>query len=319
MKNIAFIALSALLLICLTTTAQEPETQQIVVPLSKPGERGILQVNLMNGGIEVSGYNGKEVIINARELTKDELKKISGSWTTGEAALDRYYDLRTDNQDAASSNNPFFYDLSGTASGNDKKDNINRNTEGMKKISGTTFHFSAEEKNNVVEIQSDSWMQRLMLTIKVPKNFNLHITTTNSGNIKIDNIDGYLEIENMTGSIEAKEISGSAVLNTFNGSIKIDFDKIDPDKTMSFSTMMGDIELKLPATSKTTLKMKTDGGEIYTDFDMKVLQNNPKIDKESRGGTYKVSLTKWIFGEINGGGQEYTLQSMNGNFFIRKK
>jgi DUF4097 and DUF4098 domain-containing protein YvlB len=158
-----------------------------------------------------------------------------------------------------------------------------------------------------------------MVTIKVPKNFDLQINTSNGGDVSIENIEGNLEIENTTGSIEAKGISGSAVLNTFNGSIKIEFDKVDSGKAMSFSTMMGDIEVKLPSTAKATMKMKTDAGEIFTDFEMKVLQNNPKIDKENRGGTYKVSITKWIYGEINGGGQEYTFQSMNGSFFIRKK
>ena len=317
MKNISRIVLAALLLINLPALAQETETQQLVVPLSKPGERGKLIINLMNGGIEVSGYNGKEVVINARELTNEELKKIASPWTSGDAALDQYFDLRTDIPEPTEAPVPYFQDMSVTLS--DKKDNINRNTEGMKKISGTTFHLTAEEKNNTVEVMSDSWMQSLMVTIKVPKNFDLQINTSNGGDVSIENIEGNLEIENTTGSIEAKGISGSAVLNTFNGSIKIEFDKVDSGKAMSFSTMMGDIEVKLPSSAKATMKMKTDAGEIFTDFEMKVLQNNPKIDKENRGGTYKVSITKWIYGEINGGGQEYTFQSMNGSFFIRKK
>jgi hypothetical protein len=317
MKNISRIMLAALLLIILPAWAQEPETQQLVVPLSKPGERGKLIINLMNGGIEVTGYSGKDVIIDAREITQEEMKKIAVPWTSGEAALDQYFDLRSDLQEPAEAPVPDFYDLSNSFP--DKKDNINRNTEGMKKIGGSTFHLTAEEKNNNVEIFSDSWMQGLKLNIKVPKNFNLQLNTSMGGDVNIENIDGYLEIENANGSIEAKGISGSAVLNSFNGSIKIDFDKVDPQKTMSFSTLNGDIEVKFPSSTKATMKMKTDAGEIFTDFDMKVLQNNPKIDKENRGGTYKVSITKWIYGELNGGGQEYTFQSMNGSFFIRKK
>lgn len=316
MKNIATIVFAALLLMNLPVLAQEPETQQITVPLSKPGERGILKITIMNGGIEVSGYNGKDVLINARELTKEEMKNAFGAWG-GDVAPDMYFDMNADMPEPAEAPNPFQYEPFNALP--EKKDNINRNTEGMKKIGGTSFHLTAEEKNNTVEITSDSWMQGLMLNVKVPKNFDLQLNNSNGGDIVIENIDGYLEIENNTGSIEAKGISGSAVLNSFNGSIKIEFDKVDAQKTMSFSTLIGDIEVKLPSSAKSTMKMKTDAGEIFTDFDMKVLQNNPKIDKENRGGTYKVSITKWIYGEINGGGQEYTFQSMNGSIFIRKK
>jgi hypothetical protein len=88
---------------------------------------------------------------------------------------------------------------------------------------------------------------------------------------------------------------------------------------MSFSTLNGDIELILPSSTKANFKMKTDMGEIFTDFDMAIQQQDPKVEKDNSSGTYKVSLTKWVYGEINGGGPEITLQSMHGDFYIRKK
>lgn len=50
--------------------------------------------------------------------------------------------------------------------------------------------------------------------------------------------------------------------------------------------------------------MKTCDSENFNKFDIKLLQNNPKTDKENREGTFKGEQIKWIFRKINGGGQE---------------
>lgn len=38
-------------------------TEQIAIPLSKPGEPGMLKVHMMHGNLRVSGYDGKEVVL----------------------------------------------------------------------------------------------------------------------------------------------------------------------------------------------------------------------------------------------------------------
>ncbi|MGJ8663833.1 MAG: hypothetical protein ACSHWU_09290, partial [Marinicella sp.] len=43
------------------------QTEEIVIPLSNPGEIGTLEVNQIYGGIKVTGYEGKEVIVVARQ------------------------------------------------------------------------------------------------------------------------------------------------------------------------------------------------------------------------------------------------------------
>lgn len=38
-------------------------TEQIAIPLSKPGEPGVLKVHMMHGDLQVKGYEGKEVVL----------------------------------------------------------------------------------------------------------------------------------------------------------------------------------------------------------------------------------------------------------------
>lgn len=88
---------------------------------------------------------------------------------------------------------------------------------------------------------------------------------------------------------------------------------------MAFSNLNGDIDVTLPANAKVTAKMKSDWGEMFTDFDMDITQDQGKVDASSGSGTYKVSVNNWIYGNINGGGPEYLFKSMRGDIYVRKK
>ena len=78
----------------------------------------------------------------------------------------------------------------------------------------------------------------------------------------------------------------------------------------------------MPADTKARLRLKSDNGSIYSDFDVKLEPDSSKpVVEDSRGkdGKYKISVDKAVTGTINGGGPEYTFQTMNGNILIHKK
>ncbi len=251
--------------------AQEVTKETIAIPLSKPGERGILEVGLVNGSIVVEAYDGKDVIIEAA---------VGG----GE---------------------------------NDKRGVVT--PSGMKRISSNPLELEATERGNKVEIETNSWSVRLTLTVKVPRNFDLQLGTVNDGDITVTGVDGTHEISNVNGKITMTAVSGSTVLNTVNGEITVTLEKVSPEAPMAFTTLNGNIDVTLPAATKATAKMRSDRGEIFSDFEMAIEKSAPKVDKTSSGGTYKVSIEDWVYGKINGGGKEYLFKTMNGDVYIRKK
>jgi hypothetical protein len=109
------------------------------------------------------------------------------------------------------------------------------------------------------------------------------------------------------------------VATTYNGEIKVGFDKITEGTPMSFVTYNGDIDLTFPATLKASLKMKTQQGEIMTGFDVKLSAAAPVQKADSKGGTYKVTLDEWVRGDVGGGGPEFIMRNYNGDILIRKK
>ncbi len=91
---------------------------------------------------------------------------------------------------------------------------------------------------------------------------------------------------------------------------------------MSFSTMNGDIDVTLPPDIKANFRMKSDNGEVFSDFDVKLLPNSnqPVVeDARSKGGRYRVKVEKTTVGAVNGGGPELSFKTFNGNIFIRKR
>jgi uncharacterized protein YuzE len=129
--------------------------------------------------------------------------------------------------------------------------------------------FDLLEKNNVVSISifgETSWAQPgAEFKIEVPHNTSLVLRTQSGGDLTVENIDGDIEINSMNGEVTLREIGSSAVVNTMNGEINAVF-KTAPVKPVSFSSMNGEISLKLPGDTKANLRMRSHNGAILTDF-----------------------------------------------------
>ncbi|HEX9957124.1 MAG TPA: DUF4097 family beta strand repeat-containing protein [Fibrella sp.] len=201
----------------------------------------------------------------------------------------------------------------------------NRNSDqaatagGMRRISaGSSLDVSAEEKNNRVRVNSNSHQKAVDLTIKVPQRFSLKLHTINNGNITVENVTGELEINNINGAIDLTNISGSAVAHTVNGNLKAVFRDIDNKTPMAFSTLNGRVDVTFPASVKANVKLKSDMGDIYSDFDIDVDKNQPKATRSSQSGMYRVAIDDWVYGKINNGGPEVMMKTMQGSIYVRK-
>jgi hypothetical protein len=84
-----------------------------------------------------------------------------------------------------------------------------------------------------------------------------------------------------------------------------------------FTSFEGDIKLTLPQSVNAKLKMKSEKGEILSDFDIKEDKRQAVVKKKENAQIY--SLEDWVVGSINAGGPEYIIRSYNGKITIRKR
>lgn len=261
-------------LACASVYAQEGQVDRATVPFSKPGQPGLVKVGLHNGGLIVKGYNGQEVIVEARARTRAVSK-------------------RKPNEKAA----------------------------GMKLIQISTTGLSITEENNEMKISVESLRRTVDLTIQVPFNTSLKVSAFNRGDVEVENISGEIEAKNHNGSIRLSNISGAAVANTFNGEVIVTFDKVTPDKPMSFATWNGDVDVTFPANLKANVMLQSQRGDVYSDYEISLMESpkRPKRGERNEEGKLKISFDHAIYGAINGGGPEYSFKNYNGDIFIRAK
>jgi hypothetical protein len=191
----------------------------------------------------------------------------------------------------------------------------------LKLIPNTSIGLSAEEDDNTVSVSTGfrGGSQRVDLRIQVPSACSMKLSTINGGDIVVENVNGDLEVNNTNGSITLKHIAGSAVAQTVNGEVHVDFTTVNAAKAMSFISLNGDVDVTFPASLKATVQMKSEQGEIYSDFDVQMQKTEARIDKNEKGkGKYRVTLEKAMRGTINGGGQEIQFSNFNGSIYIRK-
>lgn len=188
---------------------------------------------------------------------------------------------------------------------------------GLQKVTRNVPDISAEVNGNMVSLLCRTTGKTVDFDIKVPRQISLKLKSLDNGNIDIVNIDGEIEIENGNGDISLKNISGSAVLSSVYGKISAGFREVNPASPMMFTSFEGDIEIVFPASTNARLKMKSEKGEILSDFNIKPSNRQSVVKNVENTRIY--SLEDWVVGTINGGGPEYIIKSYNGNITIRKR
>jgi hypothetical protein len=190
---------------------------------------------------------------------------------------------------------------------------------GMKRISVSGgYEVTAKEADNTVTVNTGNPMKSLDLDLKIPQDVKLQLGTVNDGEVVVENVRGELEVNNVNDKITLTNISGSVVANTVNGDVNVTFKAIDPKAPMAFSTLNGDVNVTLPPDTKANLKLKSDNGDVFSDFDIDIDKTPSKIDKTTEPGMYKIKKDDWVYGKINGGGPEMMMKNMQGDIYVKK-
>jgi DUF4097 and DUF4098 domain-containing protein YvlB len=257
-----------------TPSAEEQQGKQrsgdrVVVTLSDPSRPSTVKASLINGGITVKAYEGKDIIVEAHPRGHDD-----------------------DDDDRP----------------------------GPKRLNIATTGLNVEEENNQVNVGADAINRTIDLVIQVPVHTSLHLRAVNDGDIAVTGVDGEFDVDDINGSVTLTKIAGSAVAHALNGKLLVSFTRIN-QKPMAFSSLNGDIDVTFPADLKANVSLRSDNGDVFSDFDVNMTPqtSQPVVeDGRSHGGKYKVKIDKTVRGTINGGGPEMQFTNFNGGIYIRK-
>jgi Toastrack DUF4097 len=177
---------------------------------------------------------------------------------------------------------------------------------------------TVQEANNVMSVNV-SGSESGPLTVQVPLRTNLRLNSTNGG-VTVEGVDGEIEVTTVNGAIALTDAAGAVVVHATNGKVLVTLRQISPQKPMSFTSLNGDVDVTVPPDLKADLKLRSDNGEVYTDFDVTPRAAPPVPGvQDSRSGVRRLKIDNSIYGSVNGGGPEFELRTYNGNIYLRKR
>ena len=198
--------------------------------------------------------------------------------------------------------------------GGDYKSKSSRGREGLRRIPNNALSFEISEANNRVMIDGNR-NRRTDFHIMVPRQFTLILETHHNGDVYVSDVSGEIEVNSHHGEIGMEGISGSVIADTHHGEIRAKFDAVTAGQPMAFSTYHGDVDITFPNNVDGKTKIKTERGDIYTDFEMEM-----KIQRkeESEDGVKKY-FGGWLYGNLGKGGPEFMFNTYHGDVILRKK
>jgi DUF4097 and DUF4098 domain-containing protein YvlB len=250
-------------------TQTQSGADRVVVTLSDPSHPALVKAGLIDGGITVKAYDGKEVVVEARARNRESA----------------------------------------------------RSDDGPKRLVISSTGLTVEEENNQININTESYVRPIDLLISVPVHTSLNLRAVNDGDIVVTGVDGELDVDDVNGSVTLNNIAGSAVAHALNGRLVATFTRVNPKKPMAFSSLNGDVDVTFPADVKANVSLRSDRGDVFSDFDVQLqaAASQPIVeDSRANGGKYRVKIDKTVKGTINGGGPEFQFTNFNGQIYIRK-
>jgi len=80
-----------------------------------------------------------------------------------------------------------------------------------------------------------------------------------------------LDVRNLNGSILMTNVAGSIAANSVNGRVQATMTRVTAPKSMAFTTLNGNVDVTLPAATRANLKLRSDMGDVFTDFEVQVV------------------------------------------------
>jgi len=160
-------------------------------------------------------------------------------------------------------------------------------SDGLRVLSSSAASFTLVSNENSAELSfgRDQWPMTgssASFEVRVPKDTNVVIENGWGGSVQVEGLSGDVSVKGINCDVNLTEVSGSTVVETMNGKIEASFPSLSDDKPVSFSSMNGEVLLKLPTDAKAKVRFRTHNGNVLTDFPSDKLTTT----SENLGGTH---------------------------------
>ncbi len=163
--------------------------------------------------------------------------------------------------------------------------------DGMRVLSASSG-YSLTEKDNVVTLEYGADGQSggsADFDISVPRSTSVVVANSARGDFECSGVTGDIDVKAMGGDVKLGQVCGGALVETMNGDIDVTVKALSQDRPLSFSSMHGEVTLRVPTDAKASVRFRTHHGVILTNFDDKVLVTKTEITGRKTHSSQKAS------------------------------
>jgi hypothetical protein len=122
-------------------------------------------------------------------------------------------------------------------------------------------------------------------SVRVPAyvNYSFDRLGSVSGDIDVTGIRGIVRAASVSGDVIMKDVTGSASASSVSGSVDADLAGVDGAGAMKFSSVSGDVVVRIPRNSNADIEMSSLSGTLQTDFPIEVQEAKHGPGRSARG------------------------------------
>jgi len=140
--------------------------------------------------------------------------------------------------------------------------------------------------------------------VTVPRGVNVGANTVN-GDVSVDGATADVDASTVNGEVDVATTGGRARATNVNGGVRARLGNLDPNASLEFSTVNGNVTVDFTGDSGADLEMETVNGTLNTNFEMTLVGRlDPKHLRAHIGRS---------------GGPRIRLRTVNGNVDIRRR
>lgn len=279
---------------CGLQAQQHTETVRKELKFEKPGINNVLYIANINGDIEVEGYDGATIQVEAyKKITaKSDARLEEGKKAIQVSVIDLMDTLIVYGSQPCC---PF-----------------SQSYDRSQERGGWNYHWSKQYDNC-----RENFKYSLDYKVKVPKNTSLMLSTINDGNINVINVAGEVKAWNINGSITLNKVADATYANTINGDVTLNFTN-NPKKDGRYYSLNGDINANYLSGLSVDMSFKSFNGEFYTNLQsLEQMPTELKIEKASgKGIAYKLDGKTMM--RVRNGGIYLDFETFNGDVYVKE-
>ena len=208
------------------------------------GDGGTVEIANVSGDINLTGYEGSAIVVNAFKEGRDgNLVEVEDLSTQGRVHLRAKYpnncnceaSIRFEVRVPRSANINF--DKISTASGN---------------------------------LKAEGFAGRL------------HLSTA-SGDVTVSRVGGEIKANSASGTVRVADATGTVNANSASGDVEVELTRLDGAGDMKFSSASGDVHVRMPTNIDANVSLSTVSGDIETNFPIEAKRNRHGSGSRAEG------------------------------------